>query len=188
MEFYDQVFDHIDQAPQQWAQQDFEQCTFKKLNLAKVAFTKSNFTNCFFEDCDLTQTDLKNTKLDDITFVNCRLTHVDFSPCNAFGLRMNFRQCQLDYTVFLNRNLKKTGFVACSMKEAHFLKCDLTGAVFKLCNLELAKFVENNLTGADFSSSYNLRMDLDDNTAKKTKFSLHNLPGLLAKYNITVIE
>ena len=74
------------------------------------------------------------------------------------------------------------------MKEVRLLKCDLTNAVFDSCNLELAKFTENNLTSTDFSSSYNLTLDLDNNTVKKTKFSRHNLPGLLAKYDIKIVD
>ena len=188
MEFYNTLFDQPSELPVQWMQHDFEQCTFKNLNLPGVAFTKSNFINCRFEHCNLTQTTLGNTKLDDITFVNCQLMHVDFGLCNPFGLRMDFQQCRLDYAVFLDRKLKKTQFIECSMKEVHFLKCDLTNALFDSCDLELAKFGENNLTGVDFSSSYNFRIDPDDNIIKKARFSRQNLLGLLAKYDIKVVE
>ena len=34
---------------------------------------------------------LANTKLDDIAFVNCQLTHVDFGLCNPFSLRVELR-------------------------------------------------------------------------------------------------
>jgi uncharacterized protein YjbI with pentapeptide repeats len=188
MEFYDQVFDQITNVIDQWADQSFEQCIFRKLDLTRTEFIGTNFINCRFESCNLTSVILKNTKLYDVSFVNCQLPHVDFSVCNPFGFHVNFQECGLDYTVFLNRKLKKARFTDCSLKEAHFLKCELTGTVFKQCNLELARFEDNDLTGADFSSSYNLELDPDLNKLKKARFSLHNLPGLLAKYNLVISQ
>ncbi|MGF7217689.1 uncharacterized protein YjbI with pentapeptide repeats [Spirosoma lacussanchae] len=188
MEYFSQLFDQPDQLPDHWYDQEFEQCTFRKLDLSQQVLARSNFTNCQFDTCNLAGCNVKNTKFDDVHFAHCRLSQVDFSFCNTFAFHVDFEECQLDYTVFLGRNLKKTRFVDCSLKEAHFLKCDLTGAVFKHCNLELAKFGENNLTQADFSTSYHLRMNLDDNKVKKAKFSLHNLPGLLTRYDLTIIE
>lgn len=188
MDYYNQVFDQPESLPEQWAHQEFEACTFRKVNLAQAAFVQTNFINCRFEGCNLSKAVLKHTKLHDVFFLACQLTHVDFSPCNAFAFGVGFQDCQLDYTVFLKRNLKKTRFIGCSLKEAHFLKCDLTGAVYKDCNLELARFGENNLTQADFSTSFNLRLNLDANTVKKARFSLHNLPGLLEKYDLVIRE
>lgn len=186
MEFYNQVFDNTTKAPAQWAGQEFEQCTFKKLDLSRIAFTGSNFIDCRFEDCNLTRAELKNTKLYDVRFVNCKLPHVDFSLCNAFGFHVNFQECQLDYTVFLNRKLKKASFIDCSLKEAQFIKCDLTGTGFEHCNVELARFEHNDLSHVDFSSSYNLEINPDENKLKKARFSLHNLPGLLTKYDLVI--
>ncbi|WP_266369206.1 pentapeptide repeat-containing protein [Tellurirhabdus rosea] len=186
MEYYNQVFGPGTDLPGQWAQQDFEQCTFRKLELTGVSLSGANFTDCHFEECNLTRIQLKNTKLDDAVFTGCNLSHVDFGVVNAFGFRVSFRECKLDYTVFLNRNLKKTRFDDCSLREAHFLKCDMVGVVFNNCNLELARFGENNLSQADFSTSYNLRMDPDDNRLRKAKFSIHSLPGLLEKYDLVV--
>ncbi|MFC5409632.1 pentapeptide repeat-containing protein [Larkinella bovis] len=186
MEHYDQVFTPSHPVVGPWSHQTFEQCVFKKLDLAGVALTDANFVNCRFEGCDLTRTQLKNTKLFEVSFVHCKLTYVDFGLCNAFGFHTSFQNCQLDYTVFLNRKLKKTHFIECSLKEAQFLKCELTGTIFKDCNLELARFEDNNLMQVDFSSSYNLALDPDANRIKKARFSLHNLPGLLTKYDLVI--
>ncbi len=186
MDYYNQVFDQLNNIVDPWSGQEFERCVFRKLDLSRVAFNSSNFVNCRFEDCNLTRIELKNTKLHDVSFVNCTLTHVDFSLCNAFAFHADFQECKLDYTVFINRKLKKAHFVDCSLKEAQFLKCELIGTVFKGCNLELAKFEENNLSQADFSSSYNLEMNPDENKLKKARFALHNLPGLLTKYDLII--
>ena len=187
MDFYDQHFDTVEALPDQLHNQEFEQCTFKKLDFSKRLLSGTNFINCRFEGCNLTAAELKNTTLHDVVFLNGKLTHLDFGQCNAFGFRVTFRECQLDYTVFLNRNLKKTTFVDCLLREAHFLRCDLTGSTFTNCDLELAKFAECNLSQVNFSTSYNIRIDPDDNILKKARFSLYNLPGLLTKYAIVVV-
>ena len=186
MDYYDQTFDQSSELPGEWSSHDFEKCTFRKLDLSGASFVKSNFTNCHFDECNLSKVNVGNTKFDEVTFVKCRLVQVDFGHCNAFGFSVGFQGCDLDFAVFLNRNMKKTRFRTCSLKEAHFLKCDLTGAAFIECDLELAKFGENNLTQADFTSSYNIRLNPDDNKLKKAKFSLRHLPGLLSKYELDI--
>ncbi|GAB3989251.1 hypothetical protein GCM10028807_13750 [Spirosoma daeguense] len=186
MEYFDQIFDSPDDLPTQWIGQEFEQCIFKKLDLSRIAFYDSSFINCRFEDCVLANVELGNTKLYDVTFVNSKLPHVDFGVCNPFGFHVDFQSCQLDYSVFLNRKMKKTKFINCSLKEAFFIKCELIGSVFDNCDLELTRFENNDLTQVDFSSSYNLEMNPEDNKVKKAKFSLHNLPGLLTKYGLVI--
>ncbi|GAB4016814.1 pentapeptide repeat-containing protein [Spirosoma koreense] len=186
MEYYDQVFDQPVTLPGQWAGQTFEQCVFKKLDLSRTALTGSNFIDCRFEACNLTRAELSDTKLYDVRFIGCQLAQVDFGPCNPFGFHVDFEECQLDNAVFLDRKLKKAHFIDCSLKEVHFLKCDLTGTTFKNCNLELARFEANNLTQVDFSSSFNLELNPEENKVKKARFSLHNLPGLLTKYDLVI--
>lgn len=186
MEYYNQVFDPASESLDSWTLQTFEQCTFKNLDLAGALFIGSNFINCHFENCDLTKVLTKNARFDDVSFTNCKLNSVDFSPCNPFGFHTDFQNCQLNNTVFLNRKLKKARFIECSLKSAQFLKCDLAGTQFKECNFDSARFEDNTLTQVDFSSSYNLELDPAANRVKKARFSLHNLPGLLTKYDLVI--
>ncbi|GAB2543841.1 pentapeptide repeat-containing protein [Spirosoma aerophilum] len=186
MDFCDQLFDQTTGVVDQWTRHTFEQCTFKNLDLSKVVFTNTNFINCRFDQCNLSMAVTEGTRFDDVVFVDCKLNSVNFGHCSGFGFHVDFQTCQLDYASFFNRNLKKTRFVDCSLLEARFLNCDLSGALFRNCNLELTVFATNVLTQTDFSSSYNLSLDPDGNKLKKTKFSLHSLPGLLTKYDIVV--
>lgn len=188
MEHYDQTFDRPDSVPARWADQEFEQCLFRKLDLSGAVITGASFVNCQFEDCILTRAELKNTKLYDVRFLRCKLPYVDFGLCNPFGFHVDFQECQLDYVVFLNRKLKKSHFTECSIREAHFLKCELTGTAFRHCNLELTRFDDNDLSQVDFSTSYNLQINPDTNKLKKARFSLHNLPGLLTKYDLVITK
>ncbi|WP_020600827.1 pentapeptide repeat-containing protein [Spirosoma panaciterrae] len=186
MEYYDQIFEPLTSDIAKWAGQEFEQCTFRKLDLTQAVLNSASFVDCRFEACNLTRAQLKNTKLYDVRFTNCQLTHIDFGQCNPFGFHVDFQTCQLDYTVFLNRKLKKASFIDCSIREAFFLNCELVGTLFTNCNLELTKFEGNDLSQVDFSSSYNLIISPEDNKLKKARFSLHNLPGLLTKYDLVI--
>lgn len=188
MEHYNEIFDQPDDLPGRWGGHDFEQCTFRQLDLSRASLSGANFINCRFESCVLTQADVKNTKLYDVSFADCKLMHVDFGHCNPFGFNVEFADCQLDYAIFLDRKLKKSRFTECSLREVQFLNCDLAGSVFSRCNLEFARFEKNDLSKVDFSSSYNLSLDPDENKVKKARFSLHNLPGLLKKYDLVITE
>lgn len=117
MEYYNQVFDQFDKVDDKWTGQEFEKCVFKKLDLSQVAFTSSIFINCRFEDCNLTKIELENAKFNDVSFSKCKLTYADFGQCNSFGFHVDFDECQLDNTVFLNRKLRKARFVDCSLKK-----------------------------------------------------------------------
>ena len=72
------------------------------------------------------------------------------------------------------------------MIETDFTEADLSDCKFNNCNLKNAFFSRTVLKNADLSSSYNFIIDPDDNIVKKAKFSLHGLPGLLAKYDIRI--
>jgi hypothetical protein len=43
------------------------------------------------------------------------------------------------------------------------------------------------LKNADLSTSYNFTIDPENNVIKRAKFSVHGLPGLLAKFDIKVV-
>lgn len=186
MEFYDQLFDQTTGVPGQWAHQVFEKCVFKQLNLSKAVLAQASFINCRFENCNLWLVVLTGTKLNEVDFINCTVIGVDFGQCSAFGFFVSFRECQLDQSYFVDRNLKKTCFLDCSLKEVRFINCDLTGALFKHTNLELAVFVDNTLIQTDFATAYNITLDPDKNKLKKARFSLDELPGLLTKYELIV--
>lgn len=186
MEFYNQQFDQSTDDIATWAHHEFETCTFKNLDFRGISVAGSSFVNCHFEGCLLSGLSVENTKLDDVFFVGCSLSSINFGQSSSFGFRVDFQECQLDYSSFLSRNLKKTRFVDCSVREARFLSCDLTGALFKNCNLELTVFAGNILAQVDFATSYNISLDPDTNKLRKTKFSLHSLPGLLTRYDILI--
>ncbi len=188
MEHYRQHYNMQDDLPNQWAGHTFEQCTFQKLSLSQVFLAGANFIDCRFEQCNLSRAIVKNTQFNDVSFADCVLQGVDFGSCNTFGFHVDFQTCQLDQSLFVGRRLVKAKFVECSLKSVLFVRCDMTSVLFDRCDLELAKFDDNNLTQADFTTSFNIALDPDENRLKKAKFSLYSLPGLLTKYGLSIRE
>jgi fluoroquinolone resistance protein len=111
---------------------------------------------------------------------------VNFSKSKDFLFELHFEGCILDNAVFYKKKNKKATFTDCSMEETDLTEADLTDACFVNCNLHRAFFSNTILKNADLRTSYNFTIDPDINNLKKTRFSLHGLPGLLSKYDIKV--
>lgn len=165
---------------------EYDNCVFKQCDFSESVLTSFDFIDCRFEDCNLSLVKLNNTGLKSCDFINCKMTGIDFEPCNDFLFSVSFRACQLDFSSFHKKKLKKTPFIDCSLKETDWNETDITEAVFDNCNLELATFYRANLEKADFRTAYNFSINPNNNRMKKAKFSLSGLPGLLAEYDIVI--
>jgi len=129
---------------------------------------------------------LSDTGLQDIQFKDCKLSGADFSKSCDFLFEVNFTNCILDNAIFYKKKNKGAKFTDCSMVETDFTWADLSDVQFNNCNLNRAFFNRTILKNADFRTAYNFIIDPDINTLKKAKFSVHGLPGLLAKYDIRI--
>ncbi len=187
MYFADQTFTTMADLPTPWAEAEFEGCTFAGLDLGQAACQRARFTDCTFVDCNLSNARLDEARLNNVAFVGCKLTGIAFGRVGRLAFSVRFERCNLALASFANQSLKKTRFDACQLHEAAFLNCDLTEAVFADCNLDLAHFSECNLTRTDFTTSDNLRLEPTENTLKKTRLSLRNLPGLLTRFDLDVV-
>ncbi|RFM27965.1 pentapeptide repeat-containing protein [Deminuibacter soli] len=186
MEYYDQTFDREAYKGKPMKQVVFEQCRFNGIDFTGNDFTGAAFSDCTFDRCNLQMLPVDHTMFATVTFTNCKLNGINFGNCNSFRFEVHFNSCLLDYAYFFEKNMKKAKFTDCSIKQAHFVQCDLSGAQFNQCDLQATVFDRNNLQSADFSNAQNLSLDPEANKIKKAKFSLYNLAGLLAKYDIVV--
>ena len=109
-----------------------------------------------------------------------------FDSCLQFGLSLSFDNCVLNHSSFFKTKLKKIVFKNSQLQETDFAECDLTSAIFAECDLFRASFVNSILEKADFRTAQNYSIDLERNKAKKAKFSLSGVSGLLAKYDISI--
>ncbi len=164
----------------------FENCKFISSDLSYADLSGMVFIDCYFEGCNLSLIRLSDTGLQNIQFKDCKLTGADFSKSRDFLFEVNFNNCILDNAIFYKKKNKGAKFTDCSMIETDFTEADLTDVQFNNCNLNRAFFNRTTLKNADLRTSYNFIIDPDINILKKARFSVHGLPGLLAKYDIRI--
>lgn len=182
--FQDQLFDSIDYNAQTFEKVEYFNCEFVRCHFSNAHLGQVDFVECTFKECNFTLTSMQGTGLKKCQFTNCKLMGLDFSVCNDFLFTVHFVECQLDYSSFFAKKMKKTFFDGCSIKEVDFTEADLSAAIFRNSNLYGAMFDRTILEKADFRSSVNYTIDLDANHVKKTKFTLLDSAGLLHKYPI----
>lgn len=165
---------------------EFDRCTFVNCDFSSSTIRQSNFMDCLFDSCNFSMAQLHHSGLKNCDFINSKLVGVDFSVCNDFLFSVNFKNCQLDYSTFLQKKMKKTKFIECSLKEVDFSEVELTEAVFISSELMGAIFENTNLVKADLRSAKNYIIDPENNKIKKARFSYPGIIGLLEKYDILI--
>lgn len=182
----DQTFTKITADLFRGGNRTFEQCKFISCNLANAYLDGIIFIDCVFEDCNLLLLSAGDTGWQNVVFKRCKVSGVNFSKSRDFLFEVHFEGCILDNAIFYQKKNKKARFTDCSMIETDLTEADLTDAKFINCNLDKAFFSRTILKNADLRSSYNFTIDPDENIIKKAMFSLHGLPGLLARYDIKI--
>ncbi len=178
------VFENINFPEKEALTGTYEDCVFKGCTLTDLSYI--SFEDCVFEHCNLSMCNLNNTSFKNVKFNNCKLLGLIFTHCNPFLFSVKFENCFLNLASFYKLKLKATTFKNCELQEIDFTNCDLTGAVFDNCNLGLSIFQNTILEKADFITSYNFSIDVENNKMKGVKFSRLNLAGLLDKYNLVL--
>jgi fluoroquinolone resistance protein len=164
----------------------FENCKFINCDFSYADFAGLVFMECRFEGCNLSLIKLSDAGLQNIMFKDCKLSGANFSKSQDFLFEASFNNCILDNAIFYKKKNKGAKFTDCSMVETDFTEADLTDVQFINCNLNRAFFNLTTLKNADLRTSYNFIIDPDINILKKARFSVHGLPGLLAKYDIKI--
>lgn len=183
----DKTFEKIIWQNKDVRNREFENCTFKNCDFSGSNFSGNRFTDCTFIGCNLLMLKLGQATINNVEFIECKLTGINFSECENLLFTVYFESCLLDYTSFIKMKMAKTKFVKCSLKGVDFSDTTLTSALFDTTDLERAVFNYTNLSGADLSTAYNFDIDPEINTIKKARFSQYGLQGLLTKYNLQVV-
>lgn len=165
---------------------EYEACEFLHCNFSKADLSDFRFVDCIFTDCDWSNARLAKTTLNDVRFTGCKALGLPFHDCNDGLFTVAFNHCNLSFSSFHGRTMKKTNFTACLLHEADFTEAVLTGSAFDGCDLQRAVFENTVLEKADFRTAFNFNIDPERNKLKKARFGNANLAGLLAKYDLDV--
>ena len=167
---------------------NYYECTFDKCNFSDKPIGRVIFEKCTFKECNLSLVKTSNTSWLDVLFTDCKMTGINFSLSNRFGLSVEFHNCLLSYAFFTEMKLKGTRFIGCDLQNTDFMETDLSNAVFKDCDLCYASFHHTNLEKADFTTARNYALNPAANRLKKAKFSRYGLEGLLTGLGIEVVD
>lgn len=182
--FEDLLIEKKDYSNQPVPAGDYDNCTFRGCNFSQSDLSGINFTDCLFEECNLGNARLLNSTLNDVRFRECKMPGLGFETTSPYLFTVEFTGCQLDYSSFFQRKLKKTLFDNCSLKQVDFTDTDLTEAVFRQCNFDKAKFENTLLEKADLRTSFGYSIDPELNRISRARFAWPALLGLLEKYRI----
>lgn len=160
----------------------FDNCDFSELELLKV-----EFIDCLIKNCNFSNVKFSESGLKEVRFSNCKFTGAHLQHLNPFLLEMSFHQCNFEYASFYKLACPNTHFVGCNFTQTDFSEAELNNAHFDNCNLSEAIFDRTNLEKADFKTSYNFRIDPNQNWIKGAIFSKETLGGLLTKYRIKIV-
>lgn len=166
--------------------QTFDNCKFIDCELPAADLSNITFIDCKFEGCNLERSVVFKTGFQGAFLKDCNVNGIDFSKASDFLFGMSFEGCTLNNAILYKKKNKRARFTDCSLKEADLTECDLTDAIFTNCDMHRTVFSYTILKNADLRTSYNYIIDPDENTLKKARFSVHGLPGLLAKYDIRI--
>jgi uncharacterized protein YjbI with pentapeptide repeats len=128
----------------------------------------------------------KNTSLQDVIFDNCKLLGFPFHDSNSFLMSMTFIKSQLNLSSFFNLQLKNTIFKDCKLEQTDFTNVNLSGSSFDNCDLYQTIFDNTLLEKVDFTTSYNLSINPNNNRIKDANFSKENALGLLTIFKINI--
>lgn len=186
--YQDQCFDFAGKPEVPFEKGEYDQCTFRNAVWNEADLSACIFNECRFEHCALQLNRIQQTAMRDVVFVACRVFGLRFESLNPIGIALRFEGCQMDHCSFTGLRLRKTEFRNCRMHGVDFTAADLKEATFAQCDLLDARFEQSHLEGADFRTAKNYQFDPNHNFIQNAKFHVWGLPGLLAQFQIQVVD
>jgi len=166
----------------------YKDCTLENCDLSKQNFNNFEFIDCKFLACNLSNADVSGTSFKDVIFKFCKLIGVHFEFANPFLIKMEFEECNLNYSSFFKLKIPKTKFIKSSIQEVDFTEANLKESIFDYCDLSMSKFENSNLEKVDFYTSFGYTLNPLINNIKKARFSKNEIVGLLSDFNIVISE
>ena len=163
----------------------FDECEFNSCTLNESQFDRCRFINCKFTGCDLSNLAPSKCEFREVSFSGCKAIGIDWTKA-VIVKDLEFSECMLNYSNFKMLKLQKIKLVKCEVKEAAFIGTNLSNSDLRKSDFEKSMFFKTNLTGANFSGAKNYFIDINNNTLKKTRFSLPEALSLLNNLDIII--
>lgn len=172
----------------------FHDCTFVNCNFSGSAFDSCAFINCTFTECNISLIKIPRTEIENCMFTRCKMLGIDwtvarwksFNPKKKVKFKIGFKQCYLNYNIFIGLHMIGVVFNECCLKDAYFETGDLEKANFTVSDLEGAVFSDTNLKEANFADAKNYNIDATKNIITKAKFSFPEAMSLVYALDIVI--
>lgn len=184
-EFFGEKLTDLTHRQETLAGLSFHECTFVDCKFTEVSFSHCTFIDCEFESCDLSLITVEGCRFNGVQFRETQLMGINWSKV-AMLQRIDFFDCNISYSTFMELDLTRSQITNCQAKEAYFAETNLTKANLTQTDFVDSKFFHTNLTRADFTGAKNYFIVYSQNTVKKTKFSMPEALSLLHGLDIVL--
>ena len=189
-EFEGETFRGVAWADGDLARRSFDGCTFLRCNLARANLRGTRFTDCTFKECDLSVATVNDCSFQEARFEDCKLVGVNWIDAHwprRGGLNsLTFLRCILSHSTFAGLSLKRMTLKDCTAIDVVFSDADLTETDCTGTDFSESRFFHTNLTKADFRGATGYSIAPDQNTLRKTRFSLPEAISLLHSLDIVL--
>ena len=166
---------------------EFQECIFKNCSFENVNFRNSIFENCEFDSCALILPDFKNTTIDDVDFIECKITGLNFGDMNDFSMAFGFNKSKLLSCSFVGLDIRDASFCNSMIVDSVFRECNLHKADFEGVAFKATSFSVNNLTCANFNDASGFFINPCENKLKGATFSIAAALELLKQFEIEYV-
>jgi len=164
----------------------YEYCVFRNCDFSKTNFSEAIFESCEFIGCNFSNVQVSRATFQEVQFVDCKILGVRFDHANSIGLSFEFTNSALDFSSFYKLDLRNTLFKKSTFLETDFTESILTNSVFDSCDLKQIVFENTTLEKVNFLTSFNIKIDIENNILRGASFSLSETPGLLDSFGIKI--
>ena len=182
----DQTFSSSNLENQRLENAEYENCQFIDCNFNQHDFSNIIFNECTFKTCNLSMVSMSKTALRSVSFIECRLTGIEFQDCNPFLFAIHCEGCPMEFSTFVQMDLKRSTFSDCQLINVDFTGADLSGLELRGCDLYDAIFESTILEDCNFINARNYTIHPDKNKLKGSRHSIHQVRGLLDHYDLII--
>ncbi len=183
--YEDQTFKVLDLGGVSLKKSVFDNVAFESCQFVKSDCEQAQFNGCRFKNCNLSLVNLKGCRLQQVIFEECKIVGLDFYKCDKI-LHVSFLKSILQTCNFTDLKMKGTCFSGSKLREVYFTHTDLSEANFAETDLQGTIFHQCNLTKSDFRHAKNYVIDLQVNSAKKSRFSFPEAISLLKCFDVEI--
>ena len=164
---------------------EFEGLIFRGEAAIALDLRDRKFIDCVFERCQLSSVNLQGAVIQ-AQFEGSKIEGINFFTAKRPLLSLSFVSCLIRHSSFAELKLRNAKFSGCTLQNVDFSDADLSSADFSNTTFENCIFRNTNLMKADFQSASGYVIDPTLNKVGGAHFSLPDVLGLLAGFDIII--